>query len=408
MLRQDPLLLYFDRGLKMKFASIVNRLDGLGGAKWAVHTEAKALAASGKDVILLTIGEPDVPLPQELAEDAAHAIRSGRTKYADGQGEASLREALAEYYARRSGRRITADSILCLPGTQTCLYTVVSGLAESGDEVMVGDPMYATYEAVIRASGADMVTISLRPEHGFRMQPGDIADRITDRTRALLLTTPHNPTGSILTADELTAIGELALKHDFWIISDEVYSELIFDRHSFSSPLDIEALQGRVVVVSSISKSHAAPGFRSGWCVASAATIASLLPLAEAMLFGNQPFIADMTEAAIRKGSTVSDGMRRRFAARAERMDAVLGKDGAGLGVHRPQAGMFSLLDVTATGLDGRDFADALLTAEGVAVMPGVSFGDSLTNWVRIALTVSDDEFDDAMQRIARFSDSLT
>lgn len=392
----------------MKFASITKRLAGLGGAKWELHIRARALSKSGKDIIELTIGEPDVAMSCDLIDVATTALKQGRVGYSDGRGEQELRNVLADYYTKTSGRPIEAENILCFPGTQTALYAVMAGVAETGDEVLVGDPMYATYEAVIRASGAEMIPVPLRPENGFCMQADDVTAQVTDKTRALLLTTPHNPTGAILSVEEIEAIGQLALEHDFWIISDEVYAPLIFDGYEFSSPLSHQNLKDRVVVVSSISKSHAAPGLRSGWCVGPPQFIDALLPMAEAMLFGNQPFIADMTVAAIRDGSTVAAGMRERFAARAKRLIQRLGGQNTCLGILSPHAGMFALVDVTETGMTGREFALRLLNEADVAVMPGTSFGNRLDNWVRVALTVQDDQFDQALERIAAFTNQLT
>lgn len=390
----------------MRHTAITERLAGLGGAKWEVHVKARELVAQGRDIIELTIGEPDVATPPALVETAVDAMRRGRTAYSDGRGETGLRAALADRYSRSSGRPISPDQVLCFPGTQTALFTALLGVAEAGCEVLVGDPMYATYEGVIRASGADMVAVPLRPENGFRLDAGDMAARITPRTSAILLNTPHNPTGSILSRADLDAIGRLAIEHDLWIISDEVYEDLIFDRSDFASPLSRPALQDRVIVVSSISKSHAAPGFRSGWCIGPAAFTEALLPLSETMLFGNQPFIADMTELAIRQGSEVAAGMRQRFAARAERLHDRLSRESP-LKVHRPQAGMFAMIDVSATGLSGSDYALHLLNHGGVAVMPGASFGDTLDAWVRVALTTEDTAFDAACGRIIHHASQL-
>lgn len=390
----------------MRHTAITRRLAGLGGAKWEVHVKARDLVAQGRDIIELTIGEPDVATPAPLMDAAAEAMRRGRTGYCDGRGEVGLRAALADRYARSTGRDISADQVLCFPGTQTALFAVLMGVAEDGCEVLVGDPMYATYEGVIRASGADMVAVPLRPQNGFRIAAGDMAAAITPRTSAILLTTPHNPTGSILTPADIDAIGRLAIEHDLWIISDEVYEELIFDTSDFSSPLSHPDLQDRVIVVSSISKSHAAPGFRSGWCVGPEAFTEALLPLSETMLFGNQPFIADMTEQAIREGSSVAPGMRQRFAARAERLHDRLSRESP-LKVHRPQAGMFAMIDVSATGLSGSDYALHLLEHGGVAVMPGASFGQTLDAWVRVALTTDDAAFDAACGRIIRHAGQL-
>jgi arginine:pyruvate transaminase len=217
------------------------------------------------------------------------------------------------------------------------------------------------------------------------------------------LNTPHNPTGAVLRPTDIAALGAVATAHDLWIVCDEVYEDLVFPGVPFASPLDDPALADRTVVVASISKSHAAPGFRSGWCVGPAAFCARLLPLAETMLFGNQPFIADMTAAAVSAPSPVAAGMAARFARRAalirDRLDGV-----AGLRVHVPEAGMFALIDVRATGMTGEGFAMALLDRAGVAVMPGESFGTALAGWVRVALTQDDARTAAGCDRIAAFA----
>jgi arginine:pyruvate transaminase len=383
----------------MKYASIVERLEGLGGAKWDIHFRARALAVKGHDIIELTIGEPDVPTSGGLVDVAIRALQAGRTGYSNGPGEDNLRMALARRYSRCLGRPIGPEQILCFPGTQTALFAVLMGLTETGDEVLVGDPMYATYEGVIRASGAAMMPVPLRPEAGFRIRAEDIAARITPRSRAILLNTPHNPTGAVLTRADLEAIGALARAHDLWIISDEVYEELVFDGQTFFSPLSLPEISDRVVLVSSISKSHAAPGFRSGWAIGPEEFAARVLPLSETMLFGNQPFIADMTAEAVSVPSEVARGMRARFAARADRLVQALEGQNI-LSAHRPAAGMFALINVAGTGMTGQDYALDLLEKAGVAVMPGSAFGAGLNDWVRVALTVDDDLFAEACARI--------
>ncbi|MES2667971.1 MAG: aminotransferase class I/II-fold pyridoxal phosphate-dependent enzyme [Pseudomonadota bacterium] len=384
----------------MTYASLTTRLADLGGAKWEIHARARAMKAAGDAVIELTIGEPDVPTPAALLDAACAAMRQGRTGYSNGQGEPRLLAALAARYTARRGREIGTDQVMCFPGTQTTLYAVMMALAQTGDEVLVGDPMYATYEGVIVATGASMVPVPLRPEHGFRMQAADVAARITPRSKVLFLNSPHNPTGAVLTPADLAALGALAVQHDLWIVADEVYEDLVFPGVSFASPLSDPALADRVIVASSISKSHAAPGFRSGWCVGPAEFIRRLLPLSETMLFGNQPFIADMTTLAVSTPSAVASGMVARFSARAAMLHRLL--DGvAGLRANQPQAGMFGLVDVRATGLSGVEFANGLLDAQGVAVMPGESFGAGLAGWLRLSLTQPDDLIAQACARIA-------
>jgi arginine:pyruvate transaminase len=382
----------------MKLSPILDRLAGLGGAKWEVHFAARDRIAAGQEVIDLTIGNPDVATPCDLVDATVGAIRAGRTEYSSGRGEAGLREALAHRYSASAGRRITPAQVLCFPGTQTALYAVLMGIGEPGAEILVGDPMYATYEGVIAASGAAIVPVPLRSENGFRSRAEDISARLTPRSRAILLNTPHNPTGAVLTAGDIDAIGALARDHDLWLVVDEVYEELVFDGVTFASPLAWPDLADRVIVVSSISKSHAAPGFRSGWCVGPEAFCDRLLPLSETMLFGNQPFIADMTARAVSEPSAVAAGMRTRFAGRAKYLADRLAQE-TGLSVNRPEAGMFALIDIRAMGLDDTAYAFDLLDS-GVAVMPGSAFGPALDGWVRVALTVPDDRFRRAVDRI--------
>jgi arginine:pyruvate transaminase len=387
----------------MRYAAVTERLAGLGGAKWAVHARARALKAAGQEVIELTIGEPDIATPPELMAIAAKSMLAGRTGYSNGQGEPGLLRALAARYSARRGREILPNQIMCFPGTQTTLYAVLMGLLGPGDEVLVGDPMYATYEGLIAATGAKMVPVPLLANAGFRIRAADIAERITPATRVIFLNSPHNPTGAVLTRQDFAEIGALARAHDLWILCDEVYEDLVFEGVTFASPLDLPDLAERVIVASSISKSHAAPGFRSGWCVGPEEFIKRLLPLSETMLFGNQPFIADMTAQAIVDGSPVSAGMAQRFARRAQllrdRLDGV-----AGMRVYLPDAGMFALVDVGAVAADGQAFALALLEDAGVAVMPGASFGVALRSWLRLSLTQPDDVIEEACRRIAAYA----
>lgn len=387
----------------MHYAAVTTRLAGLGSDKWVLSAAATARRRAGLSVINLTIGEPDVPTPDSLIAAASASMAAGRTGYSNGRGEPELLAALSRRYTDLTGRVIGTDRFLCLPGTQTALYLTFMAICEPGCEVIVGDPMYATYEGLIRASGAVPVPVTLTPEHGFRLQAADIAARITPATRAILLNTPHNPTGAILRPDDLDAICALAADHDLWVISDEVYGDLTHGEAVFTSALANPAHEARVIVTSSISKSHAAPGFRSGWLCASSDFCARALPLSETMLFGSQPFIADMTATAVASPPTLARGMAARMAHRAALIYAAL-NGVAGLRVHRPEAGMFALVDIRALSGDSQAFALALLETTVVAVMPGASFGAGLEGWLRLALNASDADTDEACRRIAAFA----
>ncbi|MCL4676338.1 MAG: pyridoxal phosphate-dependent aminotransferase, partial [Pararhodobacter sp.] len=307
-------------------------------------------------------------------------------------------------YSHRLGRPIGTDRFLCLPGTQTSLYLVLRALCEPGCEVLLGNPMYATYEGLIRASGATPVPVRLVPDNGFRLRAEDVAAAITPATRVLLLNTPHNPTGAILRPEDLRALGKVAQEHDLWIVSDEVYGDLTHDNRLFTSALADPAFEDRTIVAASISKSHASPGFRSGWVVGSAEFCTRALPLSETMLFGSQPFIADMTAQAVAAPPDLARAMAARMANRARIIRDAL--DGvAGLRVSLPEAGMFALIDISALSGDSVAFALKLLETVDVAVMPGASFGAGLEGWLRVALNASDEDTADACARIRRFAE---
>ncbi|MCB4770376.1 pyridoxal phosphate-dependent aminotransferase [Ancylobacter sp. Lp-2] len=381
----------------MRYASITDRLASLGSEKWAVHVEARRRRESGEPIIELTIGEPDLPPHETLIAEATRAMQAGRHRYSNGRGEQIVLDALVRKYARRRPD-VTGDNILCFPGTQTALFAVMLGLVETGDAVLVGDPLYATYEGVIRATGAEQVTVPLRPEHGFHLQAADLERAVTPRCRVLLLNTPHNPTGAVLTAGEIAAIGEVCRRHDLWIVCDEVYEDLVLSG-SFASPFDDPELAERTIVCSSISKSHAAPGFRSGWAIGPVDFARRLLAVSETMLFGGQPFIADMTAYALDNPVDTSARMRDAYRRRVDLIVATLA-GAPGLVPFPPEAGMFILVDVSGTGMSSEAFARALLDEEQVAVMPGSSFGAGAADFIRISLTVPDTAIEEACRRM--------
>ncbi|MGB1159968.1 MAG: pyridoxal phosphate-dependent aminotransferase [Alphaproteobacteria bacterium] len=390
----------------MHVTEVVQNLSTLGGAKWDVHIAARRMQAEGRQILEMTIGEPDQPMSPEIAPAIADALARGRTSYSNGRGEPALLRALAERYSQRRGRPFSPQQFLCFPGTQTALYALMRGLVQSGDEVILFDPCYATYEGVVVSSGATIVSVPLNAAGGFCLDVPALKAAITPRTRAILVNAPQNPTGAVLSHDEALVLGEIARENDLWLVCDEVYEDLIFDGYSSVSPLMFEQFSDRCFACASISKSNAAPGLRSGWAVGPEAIIDQLLPLAETMLFGNQPFIADATAEALKSDGATANSMRASYQQRANRVLSLL--DGkAGLRVNPPKSGMFALVDVAATGLDGYDFAMKLLTEAGVAVMPGTSFGEVTRNWIRLSLTVPDERIDEACRRIVAFAAAL-
>ena len=390
----------------MKFAKVTGRLGGLGSEKWAVHIEGKRRAASGQSLIFLSIGEPDAPPPAAILEEASRQMKAGRLRYADGRGEANVRRSLARLYTRQTGRTIGEDQFIYLPGTQTALYAAMMSVVDEGDEVLVADPYYATYEGVIAAAGGVVKPIRVDPDHGFHLKAEDLEKAITPKSRVLLMNTPSNPTGAVFTRAEIEKIGKVAEKHDLWIISDEVYATLTYGNTVFSSPFDIPALEKRTIVASSISKSHALPGFRCGWIAASAEFCNMALPVTETMLFGSQQFLEDAMAFALDNHFTEIDAMKHAYEKRARAL--VKSFEGSNkVSARMPEGGMFVMVDVRKTGLTGEAFAWRLLEEENVVTMPGESFGAGGTGHLRVALTVDVDQISEAAKRIASLAERI-
>ncbi len=369
-----------------------------------MHFETRRRIRAGEEIIELTIGEPDVPPPAHLLDIASNSMRSGRTRYSAGRGEQVMLDAVAAKYAARTGRAINADNVLCLPGTQAALAFTMLTLTEAGDDVLVPDPYYATYEGVVRVSGAEFVPVPMSAENGFHLTAEQLEAAITPNSKVLLLNNPHNPTGAVLTADEIRAIGAVCEKHNLWIVCDEVYEQLIYGS-DFVSPFDDEALAERTIAVASISKSHAAPGFRSGWCVGPAWYCEKMQPVSEALLFGSQPFINDMTAHALTNPDDTATKMRATYERRIGiLLDALAGSC---LKPMAPEAGMFMLVDVSRTGLSGADFAMRLLDEKKVGTMPGASFGNQAKSFIRLSLTVPDADLVEAAGRICELASTL-
>ena len=389
----------------MKFAPISDRLAGLGAAKWAVHAEGLRRANLGEPIILLSIGEPDLPPPASVLEAAAKAMHSGRTRYAHGQGEPQTLAAIANHLTKRSGVPVSPEQVLFTAGTQNGLCTALLTLVQTGDEVLVPDPYYATYEGLVAASGATFVPVATRPEDNFHVTAQAIERAITKRTKVLLLNTPSNPTGAVLTEKEIDEIGAVCERHDLWIICDEVYADMTFDV-PFCSPFDRPHLRHRTLAVSSISKSHALPGFRAGWVASHPDVTPRLVLVAEAMLFGSQPFIEDALTVALNEQHPEVERLRLAFRERAETLIKAFAGSQA-ITARKPEGGMFIMLDVRRTKLSGEEFAWQLLRQENVSVMPGESFGNGGAGHIRIALTVDSEILREACDRIRNLAEKI-
>ncbi|HZB93847.1 MAG TPA: pyridoxal phosphate-dependent aminotransferase [Stellaceae bacterium] len=382
----------------LQFAPLTGRIAGRGARAWSIHFEALRRRAAGSPVILLTVGDPDQEAPAAVVEATTAALQQGRTGYSPILGLPELRAAIAARVERRSGVSCTAENIAVVPGTQAGLYAALQCLAGPGDEVLAFEPIYATYEAVVGAASARLVTAPLRPETGFHPDLAALAAAVTPQTRVLWINTPHNPTGAVFTAAEIEAVAELARRHDLWLLSDEVYEDLAFARPHLS-PRRLPGMAERTVVVSSLSKSHAMPGFRLGWIVGPEALTPHLFNLMLCMLYGGPPFIQLGALAALQHDLPEAAALAAEYQRRAALFAGILA-EAPGCRAIPPEGGMFLLLDVRGTGLSAEDFARALLAEEGVAAVPCDGFGPS--GHLRLALTQPADILAEAGQRIVR------
>lgn len=384
----------------MRFSSLVERVHSPGVAAWDIHHEAHAAKRRGEDVIVLSIGDPDFATPDPIVRRAIAALESGDTHYTDIPGRPELREAIAALQRRRSGRALTPENVMVVAGAQNGLFASSLCLFEPGDEVIVLEPMYVTYEATFEAAGARIVPVRLTGQQ-FALDPAALRRAVTPRTRAIAFATPSNPTGKALTRAELGEIAAVACEHDLAVLADETYEALVFEGEHVS----IGALPGmteRSVTVGSLSKSHAMTGWRLGWVIGPEVLVVHLERLALTMFYGLPGFIQEGALEALRHYDEITAAMRDTYRRRRDLLAGHLASC-PGVRVVLPDAGMFVLLDIRATGLSSLDFAWALYRATGVAVLDASAFGSSAQGFVRVSFTTGEVELAEASRRIGQF-----
>ena len=381
----------------VRFSGLVDRISGEGAAAWLTHYAAVAARERGEDVIILSVGDPDLETPAAVIERAIGQLRSGDTHYVPAAGRPALRAAIAGAHAARSGQPVGTENVVYFAGAQNALFVASLCLAGPGDEVVTFEPLYPTYPATIEVSGARLVrarsTADLRPDLEA------LAAIISPRTRAILWASPNNPRGLVLSERELQVIAQLAQRHDLWLVADEVYAGLA---PGGRVPSLAAQLPERVVTLGSLSKSHAMTGWRAGWLVGPRELAVHAEHLAMCMLFGLPGFIQEAAITALTLAPEAEARIRDYCATRERRF-----ADGIrGIGRLRPlspEAGMFMLIDVSGTGLSGADFVRELYAAQRVSVMDGAAFGQSAAHCVRVCFATDEATLDTACARLRHF-----
>lgn len=385
----------------MKASHRISHILGGGSDGWDVFYKARGMIDQGMPVTELTIGEHDIRTAAPILQDMHRAAMAGHTGYAAIPGTARLRDAVAARVQARTGVPTSRSNVLITPGGQAALFSAQVATCDAGDIGLYIDPFYATYPGTIRAAGATPTAIAAQSDAGFQPRPADIAAQAAG-AKSLLINSPNNPTGVIYSRATLDDIAGVCADHDLWLISDEVYDTQIWEG-THISPRSLPGMAERTLVVGSMSKSHAMTGSRCGWIVGPEDMITHLTNLATHTTYGVPGYIQEASVFALNQGAAFEADIAEPFRRRRALAHAVLAGQNAVTLV--PSAGaMYLMLDIRSTGLSGEAFADALLDAHLIAVMPGESFGTAAAGHVRVAMTIEDDRFEQALKTLCAFA----
>jgi arginine:pyruvate transaminase len=381
----------------------ITSLNEGGSDGWEVFYRARALRAAGEQVTELTIGEHDIGTDPAILDAMHDAARAGHTGYAMVPGIAPLRAEVAARVEARSGVPTTAANVLITPGGQAALFAAHMAVLDPGDAGLYVDPYYATYPGTIRAASGHAVPVRTEAARAFLPEAAAIADLAAEHeARSLLINSPNNPTGTLYPRDCLQEIAQSSIDHDLWLISDEVYDTQVW-QGAHLSPRALPDMEARTLVVGSMSKSHAMTGSRIGWIVAPEPVIERLIDLATTTTYGVPGYIQDAALFALRAGAGAEAAVAAPFRRRRDLVLAELARQDTVTAIPA-QGAMYLMLDVRRTGLSGRAFAEALLDARRIAVMPGESFGISAAGHIRVALTVEDERLLRAIRSLCNFA----
>jgi aspartate aminotransferase len=366
---------------------------------------ADRLEALGRDIVHLEIGQPDFPTPPNIVDAAFSAIRGGHTGYGPPAGLPRLREIIAESVRGTHSVEVEPRRVVVTPGAKPAIFFTLLAVAAEGDEVIYPDPGFPSYHSVIAFTGARPVPLPLREELSFGFDPDELRALITPRTKAMILNSPHNPTGGVLHEEMVHEAARLADRHGVWIISDEIYRRMLYDGKRHHSTMSL--IPARTVLVDGFSKSYSMTGWRLGYAVAPA-EIAG--PVEKLMLNCNSctcTFVQHAGIEALTGPQTQVDQMLAEFARRRESI--VHGVNSIpGLHCASPAGAFYAFVNITKTRLSSSRYQSQLLEEAGVATLPGSCFGGHGEGYIRISYASSMDCLSEALRRMARFTEAAT
>lgn len=384
----------------MRFARRIDRIEP--SITLALDERAKTMRAKGRDIISMAVGEPDFPAPELVQAAAVEKVKSGDVRYTAAAGTPSLRKAVAEHLGATRGVAFTPEEVTICHSAKHALSGAIFALVDEGDEVLIPLPAWASYFDIVRVAGGTPVLVP--PLHGGSVRPdfAALAKAVTPRTRAVMINSPNNPSGHVFSRAELEGIAQLALEHDLWIVSDEIYRALVYEGGEALSPVGLSReVRARTMIVDGASKSYAMTGYRIGY-LAAPRTVAAAVAKLHSQTTGSPNAVSQHAfEAALLRTPPEQEHMRTAFAERREFLLAGLAK--LGLRVDRPLGAFYAFPDVSSY-LDSRGsvgFCEDLLEAHGLALVPGVAFG--VDTHVRLSYALSLEGIREALKRLELF-----
>ncbi len=371
-----------------------------------VSARARALEAQGRSIIHLQIGEPDFDTPANVRAAAKRALDEGETHYAPFAGIPALREAIAADVGTRKGLAADPSQVFVTVGGKGVMLYAILGLIDPGDEVIVPDPGYPIYESLTRFVGATPVPIPIRMDHEFRLDVDELESLVTPRTRMLVINSPANPTGGVLTRGDLERIAELANRHDLWVLDDEIYARILYDGAEHVSIASLPGMAERTIVLDGFSKTYAMTGWRLGYAVVPPSLVQTYGQLVINTISCAPTFVQVGAVEALTGPQDDVDAMVVEFKARRDLVVAGL-NDIAGIRCATPVGAFYVFPEVTGTGLDGATLAERLLQEAGVCVLAGTAFGGVGTGHIRVSYANSRENLTEALSRIRGFVDGL-
>ncbi len=384
---------------------LAERMSRLGTeTAFEVLNRARALERQGKDIIHLEIGEPDFDTPPNIVNSGIDALRAGWTHYGPAAGLPDLREAIAEEVSRSREVEVTSEEVVVVPGGKPIIFFSILALIDEGDEVIYPNPGFPIYESMIRYVGGRAVPIRLREEKDFSLDVDELAHLISDRTRLVILNSPHNPTGGVLNKRDLKQIAEAIGDRNIFVLSDEIYSRLIFEGKHHSIIAE-PGFKDRTILLDGFSKSYAMTGWRMGYGVMRTDLAVQIARL----MTNSNSCTASFTQVAgveaLHGDQSSVEHMRDEFQRRRDAFVAGLNQI-KGFSCRMPKGAFYVFPNVTGTGWKSKALADALLEEAGIACLSGTSFGEFGEGYLRFSIANSMENLDRALEKIERWVNS--